>query len=704
MGKEEDEHALFEYSRRGNVQEVEALLAQGLKPECYYAYDGTTPLLVAARGGHVGVTMALLRGKADVNIRTEDGSSALHHSISGGSAATVSALLSAGMPANDQNEDGVTPLMLAAHYNELEITKVLLDGGADPNICVPGWGAALDGAKDEVAELLKSKGARPGDPNQMEAVATAGEHFGYGCFDDEKDPTENWKANAEPSPAQPTQDAPGTVAVTHDKPLPNFLGLMSHLSQTCQQMCVAMFPWSNMSSATSEGSSPVAEAPKIADVPLGPSASHATPEGTQRFLQKLRCGKGAEPRLLGQTGLYVSPVGFGCHRLGSTASEIDALKASIKLGVNLIDTAPNYTDGVAETTCGQVFKQLFEEGTVRREELVVITKVGNIVGNRLEGVKARNNKPDAVARVRDDVWHCLSPEWIEEEITGSLQRMGLECLDVLLLHCPEFATKAADVDMVEVYARIKRACEYMETEVSRGRICRYGITASFYPLRPSDPQHLVLSTIVENLPPNHHFQVLQFPLNFAETQCLMQGQCARSPEGSPLVQGSGLGPSLVELCKTHGIATLVNRPLDGVYKELAGSVRFSSDVPFGSAMQGEDLDQLEDKLTRICPGLGDPSDPVSSELAGKSIRCLAALEAIDCVLVGMRQPEYVISVMSAVAKGAVDPEKALNAAKALNNSLGMWFCTAAMSDDHGTSKHWRLPVEQKFGVTPVTGA
>lgn len=250
--------------------------------------------------------------------------------------------------------------------------------------------------------------------------------------------------------------------------------------------------------------------------------------------------------------------------------------------------------------------------------------------------------------------------------------------------------------MNEVNERIQKACEYLETEVTRGRICRYGITAAFYPLRPSDPQHLVLSTILESLPTNHHFQVLQFPLNFAEPQCLWQGQCARSPEGSPLVQEAGLGPSLTELCKTHGIATLVNRPLDGVYKELAGSLRFCSDVPFGSAMQGEDIDQLEDKLTRVCPGLGDPNEPVSEELAGKTIRCLAAVDGIDCVLVGMRQPQYVLSVMKAVAQGTVDPEKALNAVKALHNSLGMWFACSAMSNDHGTAKDWRLPVNQKY--------
>lgn len=160
---------------------------------------------------------------------------------------------------------------------------------------------------------------------------------------------------------------------------------------------------------------------------------------------------------------------------------------------------------------------------------------------------------------------------------------------------------------------------------------------------------------------------------------------------------AGLGPSLVELCQTHGIGTLINRPLDGAYKEVAGSLRFISDVPFGSAMQGEDVDQLEDKLTRICPGLGDPSDPVTEQLAGKTIRCLAAVNGIDCVLVGMRQPPYVVSVIQAVAQGAVEFQKAFDAVKSMHNSLGMWFATSCMSTDHGTAKDWRLPVDQKYG-------
>lgn len=432
-------------------------------------------------------------------------------------------------------------------------------------------------------------------------------------------------------------------------------------------------------------------------------ANHATPDATKRFLEKLRAKPGAEARVLGRTGLYVSPVGFGCHRLNASDEETDALKGAIKCGVNLIDVAPNYTDGTAEKVVGDVLKGFFASGEVKREELIISTKVGNIVGTTLEQVKARATLPDDVSKVRDDVWHCISPEWIEEELTGSLERLGLESIDILLLHCPEFAANAPNVTMEDVYAKIARACQHLESEVARGRIQRYGITAAFYPLRPSDPGHLVLSRILTSLPESHHFQVLQFPLNFAEPTALWSGQCARDPDGVAIEQGAGLGPSLLELAQQHGLATLVNRPLDGVYREVAGTVRFASDVPFNSAMQGEDIDQMEEKLTQLCPGLTYGEDRVTEQLAGKTIRVLAALEGIDCVLVGMRQPTYVVSVMQMLAHGQVDAPTALRAVRSLNNSLGMWFCTASSaSKDHGTAKDWRLPVAQKYGGEPTT--
>lgn len=38
----------------------------------------------------------------------------------------------------------------------------------------------------------------------------------------------------------------------------------------------------------------------------------------------------------------------------------------------------------------------------------------------------------------DEIWHCLHPEYLEEQLTLSLDRLGLQTLDVCLLHNPEY--------------------------------------------------------------------------------------------------------------------------------------------------------------------------------------------------------------------------------------------------------------------------
>lgn len=53
----EEEIELFEYSRRGNYEEVHRLLVvdKSVKPDDYEAYDGSTPFLMACRNGHCDV-------------------------------------------------------------------------------------------------------------------------------------------------------------------------------------------------------------------------------------------------------------------------------------------------------------------------------------------------------------------------------------------------------------------------------------------------------------------------------------------------------------------------------------------------------------------------------------------------------------------------------------------------------------------------
>ena len=148
---DEEGRALFEHSRRGDLAEVQAELARGVSPDGYLAYDGTTPLLVAARQGHAEVVALLLEARADVSARGEDGGGALCCAAVGGQLEVVRALLTARAVAHG-NEDGVTPLALAEHYGHVA-----------------------------VAQLLRQVGDVRGEQRSC-----AAEHFGYDCLDNDQ--------------------------------------------------------------------------------------------------------------------------------------------------------------------------------------------------------------------------------------------------------------------------------------------------------------------------------------------------------------------------------------------------------------------------------------------------------------------------------------------------------------------------------------
>lgn len=166
IAMDETGRALFEYSRRGLLTEVQVELAEGESPNSYLAYDGGTALMVAARGGHAAVVRVLVDAKADLNVRSEDGSDALLHAASGGNVDVIKALLEAKADIETTNEDEVSPLILAAHYGHAAAAKTFLDAGANSQYRVPGWESV------DCQKLLNSLVQTPSRPK-------ASEHFAY---------------------------------------------------------------------------------------------------------------------------------------------------------------------------------------------------------------------------------------------------------------------------------------------------------------------------------------------------------------------------------------------------------------------------------------------------------------------------------------------------------------------------------------------
>lgn len=283
----------------------------------------------------------------------------------------------------------------------------------------------------------------------------------------------------------------------------------------------------------------------------------ATRAGTLRGSEVFEAGA----RTLGRTGYTVSPVGFGGYRVrDDSPAHRRALAEALRNGVNLVDTSTNYGDGRSERLVGRVLAQLVQRGEVARERVVIVSKLGYAQGGtrrKLEGT----DMPEVV-RVRDDLWHCIHPDFIAAQLDASLERLGLARLDVLLLHNPEYFlidAHAAGVERGAAVAayrgRLRRAFAALEKHVEAGRIGWYGVSSNGFVVDPSEPSftsmHDVLTQARAAGGDDHHLAVVQLPMNLLEVGA-MKARVA-TPDGprSPL-----------QIAEAADLGVLVNRPLN----------------------------------------------------------------------------------------------------------------------------------------------
>ncbi len=125
--------------------------------------DGNTPLTAAASGGADHATDALLAQGANPNLVDGNGATPLENAALKGFAGVADALIAHGADINHLNADsGGTSLYAAASFGRLEIVKLLLKNGADPEFCGPRvrspFQAATENGYSDVANELRSRG------------------------------------------------------------------------------------------------------------------------------------------------------------------------------------------------------------------------------------------------------------------------------------------------------------------------------------------------------------------------------------------------------------------------------------------------------------------------------------------------------------------------------------------------------------------
>jgi len=127
---------------------------------------------------------------------------------------------------------------------------------------------------------------------------------------------------------------------------------------------------------------------------------------------------------LGATGLEITRVGLGAWAIGGggydwgwgTQEDDDSIAAihhAVELGVNWIDTAAQYGFGQSEEVVGRALRELGEA-----ERPYVFTKAG---------------QPEGPNRT---TLQSLRRDSLRRELEGSLQRLGLEAVDLYQIHWP----------------------------------------------------------------------------------------------------------------------------------------------------------------------------------------------------------------------------------------------------------------------------
>ena len=164
-------------------------------------------------------------------------------------------------------------------------------------------------------------------------------------------------------------------------------------------------------------------------------------------------------RKLGKTGIEVSEISLGTWQVGgkwgsgfNDALAEQIINEAIDNGVNFIDTADVYEVGASEAAVGRVVRS-------RSEEVFVATKCGR--------------------QISPHVNEGYTPEVLRKYVEDSLKNTGMECLDLIQLHCPPTEVYYRP-EIFELFDRLKDEGKIKNLGVSIEKI-EEGLKAIEYP-------------------------------------------------------------------------------------------------------------------------------------------------------------------------------------------------------------------------------
>ena len=281
----------------------------------------------------------------------------------------------------------------------------------------------------------------------------------------------------------------------------------------------------------------------------------------------------------------VSRIALGCMGLAGTwnpaevgpehrRKAIATFETALELGITFFDHADIY----GGTACESIFKDCLAAVPGARDRIYIATKVGIRSG-----------------------YYDHSPEHIRTSIWGSLDRMGIEYVDLYQLHRPDPLSHPAETATV------------LDELASAGLIRAVGVS-NYYPEQTRALQQYLQTPLVSN----------QFAFSLLHLPPLYEGR-----------EGQG-GDGVLDQCLAQNITPLAYSPLARGY--LSGKREMPDDTA-----QKERIERVLAAMTELSPNY---SGATPTQLA---LAWLLAHPAGIIPLVGSNDPEHIQEAAGAVA-------------------------------------------------------
>lgn len=311
-------------------------------------------------------------------------------------------------------------------------------------------------------------------------------------------------------------------------------------------------------------------------------------------------------RKLGKTNFEISEIALGTWQVGgkwgspfNDQSADELLNTAIDKGINFIDTADVYENGLSEIAVGRVVRS-------RSERIYVATKCGR--------------------HINPHVNEGYQPKVLQKYVEDSLKRLQLDTIDLIQLHCPPTEVFYRP-EIFELFDKLKQEGKIQNLGVSVEKV-EEGLKAIEFP-------NVTSVQMIFNL-----FRQRPSELFFKEAKKKDVGIIARVPLASGLLTGKFSENSIFD-SKDHRFFNREGAAFD----------------------KGETFSGINYELGLIAVNELKKLFPEVQNLAPIALQWILSFDEISCIIPGASTENHVLSNLSTLDLPALTPEKiaAMNA-------------------------------------------